>query len=93
MKRYDLRNHKENFIPRLIELMNTDIEDGENGIFIFEIGDFSAIQNVADAVKENKFTLMNSLKFNEVDWTVVVKKVATPVLEVETEEETAVEAK
>lgn len=74
MKRYDLRKHKENFIPRLIELMNTNIVDGENGIFIFEIGDFSSVQNVADAVKENKFTLMNSLKFNEVDWTVVVKK-------------------
>ena len=74
MKRYDLRKHKENFIPRLLELMNTEIADGENGIFIFEIGDFSSVQNVADAVKENKFTLMNSLKFNEVDWTVVVKK-------------------
>ena len=89
MKRYDLREHKEQFIPRLIELMNTDIQDGENGIFIFEIGDFSAIQNVADAVKENKFTLMNSLKFNEVDWTVVVKKVAPPeeeITETETED-------
>ena len=74
MKRFDLRKHKENFIPRLIELMNSDIADGENGIFIFEIGDFTAIQKVADIVKENQFTLMNSLKFNEVDWTVVVKK-------------------
>ncbi len=93
MKRYDLRKHKENFIPRLIELMNTDIIDGENGIFIFEIGDFSSVQNVADAVKENKFTLMNSLKFNEVDWTVVVKKVAPAVVEVETEDEATVEEK
>ncbi len=89
MKRYDLRQHKENFIPRLIELMNTEICEGENGIFLFEIGDFSSVQNVADAVKENKFTLMNSLKFNEVDWTVVVKKVAPPVIEVA--EETTVE--
>ncbi|VAY88267.1 NADH-ubiquinone oxidoreductase chain E [hydrothermal vent metagenome] len=54
--------------------MNTDIADNENGIFLFEIGDFSSVQNVANAVKENNFTLMNSLKFNEVDWTVVVKK-------------------
>lgn len=81
MKRYDLRNQKADFLPRLIELMNTDINDGENGIFIFEIGDFTAIQNVADVVKENKFTLMNSLKFNEVDWTVVVKKEAPAVVE------------
>jgi len=87
MKRYDLRPLKADFIPRLLELMNSDISDGENGIFLFEIGDFSAIQNVADAVKENNYTLMNSLKFNEVDWTVVVKKVAPSVAEDVTEEE------
>jgi len=75
MKRYDLRNHGENFIPRLVELMNSEIETDENGIFLFEIGDFTAVQNVADVVKENSWTLMNSLKFNEVDWTVVIKKV------------------
>lgn len=74
MKRYDLRNHGENFIPRLVELMNSEISQDENGIFLFEIGDFTAIQNVADTVKENSWTLMNSLKFNEVDWTVVIKK-------------------
>lgn len=91
MKRFDLRKHKADFIPRLLELMDTDISEGENGIFIFEIGDFSSVQNVADAVKENQYTLMNSLKFNEVDWTVVVKKVAPPVVEVA--EETAVEEK
>ena len=74
MKRYDLRDHKENFLPRMVEIMNTNIKDGENGIFLFEIGDFSAIQTSADCVKENNWTLMNSLKFNEVDWTIVVKK-------------------
>ena len=87
MKRFDLRGHKNDFIPRLLELMDISIKDDENGIFIFEIGDFSAIQNVADAVKENNYTLMNSLKFNEVDWTVVVKKVAPSVAEDVTEEE------
>ncbi len=76
MKRYDLRPLKEDFIPRLLELMDTDIIENENGIFLFEIGDFTAIQNVADVVKQNNYTLMNSLKFNEVDWTVVIKKVA-----------------
>ena len=74
MKRYDLRGHKENFIPRMVELMNKEIHEGENGIFLFEIGDFSSVQASADCVKENKWTLMNSLKFNEVDWTVVIKK-------------------
>lgn len=74
MKRYDLRNHKENFIPKMVELMNNEIKDGENAIFLFEIGDFSSVQLSADAIKENNWTLMNSLKYNEVDWTIVVKK-------------------
>jgi NADH-quinone oxidoreductase subunit E len=74
MKRYDLRGHKDHFIPRMIELMNMEVAHGENGIFLFEIGDFSSVQAAADCVKENEWTLMNSLKFNEVDWTVVIKK-------------------
>jgi NADH-quinone oxidoreductase subunit E len=74
MKRYDLRNYKENFIPRMVEIMNSEITEGENGIFLFEIGDFSSVQASADCVKENGWTLMNSLKYNEVDWTVVIKK-------------------
>jgi NADH-quinone oxidoreductase subunit E len=74
MKRYDLRNYKADFLPRMVEIMNMDIAEGENGIFLFEIGDFSTVQASADCVKENNWTLMNSLKFNEVDWTIVVKK-------------------
>ncbi len=87
MKRYDLRPLKDQFTNRLVELMQNDVQDGENGIFLFEIGDFSPIQNVADIVKENNWTLMNSLKFNEVDWTVVIKKVAPPQNNLNLEEE------
>lgn len=87
MKRYDLREHSNNFLPRLIELMNSEIDEDENGIFLFEIGDFSAIQQVADTAKENNWTLMNSLKFNEVDWTVVIKKTQDQVIPTTTEEE------
>ena len=87
MIRYDLRPLKEEFIPRLVELMQTEISNDENGIFLFEIGDFSAIQEVAEIVKQNNWTLMNSLKFNEVDWTVVVKKTAPQVAVTTTEEE------
>ena len=82
MKRYDLREHGSQFTSRLIELMNTEISENENGIFLFEVGDFSPIQISADIVKENNWTLMNSLKFNEVDWTVVIKKTA-PQIDVE----------
>ena len=81
MKRYDLREHKENFIPRMVELMKNEINDGENGIFLFEIGDFSTVQQSADCVKVNNWTLANSSKFNEVDWTVVIKIEKPPVVE------------
>jgi NADH-quinone oxidoreductase subunit E len=60
----------------MIELIETDLKPAEVGIFLFEIGDFSPIQKSADLVKEHGHELMNSLKFNEVDWTIVVKKKA-----------------
>mgnify|MGYP003960978285 FL=1 len=73
MKRYDLRHLKDGFKPRLKELLATH-KAGEVGIFLLEIGDFTSVQKSADIVKESGFELMNSLKFNEVDWTIVVKK-------------------
>jgi len=73
MKRYDLRHLKDGFEPRMKELLSTH-SVGEVGIFLFEIGDFTSVQRSADLVKESGYELMNSLKFNEVDWTIVVKK-------------------
>ncbi len=73
MKRYDLRHLKDNFYGRMLELVESSSND-EVSIFIFEIGDFTPIQKSADMIKEAGYTLMNSLKFNEVDWTIVVKK-------------------
>jgi NADH-quinone oxidoreductase subunit E len=87
MKRFDLRLLKDNFYDRMLELMKTDVKDGENAIFLFEIGDFSAVQKSADLIYENGYTLMNSIKFNEVDWTIVVKKVQPEKKEIETKEE------
>lgn len=74
MKRFDLRHLKSDFLPRLHELMQNEIESGEVAIFLFEMGDFTSVQASADFVKEQGYTLMNSLRFNEVDWTIVVKK-------------------
>lgn len=74
MKRYDLRHLKDDFYPRMSEILNIETKKGEVAIFLFEIGDFSPIQKSADLVKELGCELMNSLKFNEVDWTIVVKK-------------------
>jgi len=79
MKRYDLRHLKDDFYDRMVELIDQGIKVDEVGIFLFEVGDFSSIQKSADVIKETGHDLMNSLKFNEVDWTVVVKKVSAEV--------------
>ncbi len=74
MKRYDLRHLHEDFYDRMLELIDKDLQNNEVGIFLFEIGDFSPIQKSADVIKEAGHELLNSLKFNEVDWTIVVRK-------------------
>ncbi len=76
MKRYDLRPLKGDFYDRMVELLQNDLKPAEVGIFIFEIGDFSSVQKSADIVKESGHELMNSLKFNEADWTIMVKRKA-----------------
>jgi len=86
MKRFDLRPLKQEFIPRMVTLIEEELSQGENGIFLFEIGDFSGVQESADCIKENNWTLMNSIKFNEVDWTLVVKKEKPEVIEIVKEE-------
>lgn len=74
MKRYDLRHLKEDFDGRMKEIVTNEITVGEVIIFLFEIGDFSGVQRSADMMKECGCELLNSLKFNEVDWTIVVRK-------------------
>ncbi len=76
MERFDLRHLKNDFYDRMLELMDKQISDGENAIIIFEIGDFENIQKSADVIYEAGYTLMNSIKYTEVDWTLVIKKVA-----------------
>lgn len=74
MKRYDLRHLKGEFYDRMSSILKTEAQSGEVSIFLFEIGDFSPIQKSADLIKELGCELMNSLKFNEADWTIVVRK-------------------
>ncbi len=74
MKRYDLRHLHDDFYDRMLELINKDLAPKEVGIFLFEVGDFSSLQKSADVIKESGHELLNSLKFNEVDWTIVVRK-------------------
>lgn len=73
MKRYDLRHLKGEFYDRMSSILKEEAAKGEVVIFLFEIGDFSPIQKSADLVKAQGYELMNSLKFNEADWTIVVK--------------------
>ena len=72
MVRYDLRHLEDNFYERMTEILKASAYN-EVVIFLFEIGDFSPIQKTSDLVKEAGHELMNSIKFNETDWTIVVK--------------------
>ncbi len=74
MKRFDLRYLKNDFYDKMLELMDKQISSEETAIIMFEISDFNNIQKSADVIYEAGYTLMNSIKFNEVDWTLVVKK-------------------
>ena len=76
MKRYDLRHLKDDFYDRMLELIDKDLSNEEVGIFLFEIGNFEPIQKSADVIKEAGHELLNSLKFNEVDWTIAIRKKA-----------------
>ncbi|NPA82243.1 MAG: hypothetical protein GXO31_06505 [Epsilonproteobacteria bacterium] len=74
MQRYDLRHLKDNFYDRMLEILDKEAKPGEVIIFMFEIGDFTPVQKSADLIKENGHELLNSLKFNEVDWTIVTRR-------------------
>jgi len=74
MVRYDLRHLHDNFYDRMMELLETETKVDEVAIFLFEIGDFTPVQKSADLIKEAGHELLNSLKFNEVDWTISVRR-------------------
>ncbi|PZT47947.1 hypothetical protein B6S12_06430 [Helicobacter valdiviensis] len=75
MKRFDLRHLKNDFLGRLEELITQELQVNEVGIFLLSVEDFENVQKSADIVKKTQNELLNSLRFNEVDWTIVVKRV------------------
>jgi len=78
MERYDLRKYKEDKLyNRMVEIMDKDAKPGEVIIFMFEVGDFTPVTRSMEVMKEQGHELLNSLKFNEVDWTLVVKRKAS----------------
>lgn len=74
MKRFDLRPMKSEFYGRMGEIIDNELKSGEIGIFLFEKGAHENVEKSARYVQEKGHTLMNSLQFNHVDWTIVVKK-------------------
>lgn len=73
MKRIDLRNLGHDFLEQLDHHMLM-AQPNEVIIFLFEIGDFSPVELAIKHSKEKGYELMNSLKFNQTDWTLVLKK-------------------
>lgn len=77
MKRYDLRQYGNGFLCKMECIINDQLYDGEVGIFIFEIGDGSIVMKAHNLIHSLGFSIINSIRFNEVDWTIVIKKVIT----------------
>lgn len=72
MKRIDLRKSKDFFNDLKIYLDNLAANDVL--VVLFEIGDFSNVEKSFSFVYENNCELLNSLKFNQCDWTICVRK-------------------
>ncbi|MFL1706070.1 MULTISPECIES: NADH-ubiquinone oxidoreductase subunit E family protein [unclassified Campylobacter] len=73
MKRVDLRHLKAKF-EREFERCVLKLRSGEVCIYLFEIGDFECIERCANLAVRNGCEIMNSLKFNQVDWMMAIKK-------------------
>ncbi|GAA6829034.1 NADH-ubiquinone oxidoreductase subunit E family protein [Helicobacter pylori] len=76
MKRFDLRPLKTGIFERLEELIEKEMQPNEVAIFMFEVGDFSNIPKSAEFIQSKGHELLNSLRFNQADWTIVVRKKA-----------------
>lgn len=73
MKRFDLRHLGNDFSTRLEEICES-LSKEEVAIFLFEVREFSNVQKAIDCILNRGDELLNSLRFNEVDWTIVVRK-------------------
>ncbi|WP_459861869.1 NADH-ubiquinone oxidoreductase subunit E family protein [Campylobacter concisus] len=73
MRRVDLRHLKSEFLSALGQQIKAS-EAGEVIIFLFEIGDFSGVTKAVNLAYNLNCEVMNSLKFNQVDWLLTIKK-------------------
>jgi len=72
MKRYDLRHLKRDFESRMFDIINNS-QKGEVLIFLFETINEDCLQKLMRDIEENGDEILNSLRFNEVDWTMVLR--------------------
>lgn len=72
MKRIDLRKSKDLFLDMKKYLDSLKLN--ETALFLFEIGDFSNVEKSYEFVYKQGCVVLNSLKFNQVDWTICVKR-------------------
>jgi NADH-quinone oxidoreductase subunit E len=78
MKRYDLRGYKSGFEARLLEIFK-ELQKDKAAIFLFETPNDDTLRNVIGKIREYEGDVLNSLRFNEVDWTLVVRAKASNV--------------
>ncbi|WP_104733327.1 NADH-ubiquinone oxidoreductase subunit E family protein [Helicobacter felis] len=78
MRRFDLRHLRDEpnsvVLERMGAILDESVSPGEVVIFMFEVVDFDIVEQSAEAIQARGDVLMNSLRFNRVDWTLVVKK-------------------
>ncbi|MDR2341536.1 MAG: NADH-ubiquinone oxidoreductase subunit E family protein [Campylobacteraceae bacterium] len=72
MRRYDLRGYKNDFKKRALEILDESAEK-EVLIFIFENTANEQLKDFINAMRDKNADVLNSLKFNEVDWTITVR--------------------
>lgn len=73
MRRIDLRHLKAEFLGEMGKIL-AGADAGEAIIFLFEIGDFSAVESALNLALQSGCEITTSLKFNQADWTLTVKK-------------------
>lgn len=74
MKRFDLRHLKNDFYTKMGEILESSLQNGEVGIFLYELGDFSNVAKSAEFMRAKGCEILNSVRFNHCDWTLVVRK-------------------
>ena len=74
MKRFDLRHLGGDFYTKMGEILESSLQNGEVGILLFELGEFSNVTKSAEFAKKNGCEILNSVRFNHRDWTLVVRK-------------------